>query len=176
MRLSWRDATQDLNHPADAIAMALRAAGVVGDAVTLQTWPLRQSPALDLCVWSADRQQAREAISKSYESLLEGTGPAIPLASQAIYSDGEWAVVITRPLVLPGLDRGAQLAPRRFVPVAFTVWDGGNGGQRAVSSFVDLALQEPSVAPKKPETNLVVVWVVSGVVLVIALALVFKKP
>ncbi|MBI3323963.1 MAG: c-type cytochrome [Candidatus Omnitrophica bacterium] len=190
VRLAWHDATQDQGRPADAIAMALRPAlnpahnghpesevrpvGVVGDVVTLQTWPLRQSPALDLCVWSADRQQAREAVVKSYEPLLEGTRPAVTLPSQATYSDGEWTLVITRPLT-PGVDHGAQLSPRGFVPVAFTVWDGGNAGQRAVSGWVDLALQEPAVVPTKHQPHVVLVWVVSSVVLVIALALVFKN-
>lgn len=172
-----------------------RPVGVTGDVVTLQTWPsphlssaqgaanppsadrqMGGSPPLDLCVWSADRQQAREAVVKSYDPLLNGARSAATLASQATYVDGEWTLLITRPLTSNG-DRGAQLVPGRFVPVAFAVWDGGNAGQRAVSAWIDVVLQEPAVtSATPPKTSKVVVWIVSGVVLVIALILALKRP
>lgn len=183
LRLSWHDPSESRlpaatgtaqagtgqvgADPADAIALALRPAGVNGDVITLQTWPLRDSPALDLCLWSAARQQAREAVVKSYEPLLQG-GEGVPIASQAAYEDGQWTLVMTRFLAPADITGAAQLAPGRFIPMAFSVWDGGNAGQQTISPWVDVALQPPPVAPPKSDHSLTLVWVVSGVVLVLA--------
>ena len=142
VRLAWDDPRDDRGDPGDALALVLRPPEVTGDTVTLQAWPLRESPPLDLCVWSAHDVHAREAVSKSYEPVLHGTAPTRPLASRATYDDGRRTLVLTRPLSAVGLQGAATLAPRRFTPVAFAVWDGGNAGQRAVSMWVDLVLQE----------------------------------
>jgi DMSO reductase family type II enzyme heme b subunit len=142
IRLSWYDPSEDREDPADALALVLKPAGVRGDAVTLQTWPLRESPALDLCVWSAKSQQAREALSLTYEAMLSPAPTAIPLESQARYDHGEWAVVLTRPLAPADIPEAAVFEPQRLAPVAFAVWDGSNAGQRAVSAWVDLVVEE----------------------------------
>mgnify|MGYP001616566565 FL=1 len=149
-RVAWYDPSEDREDPADALALVLKPAGVRGDTVTLQTWPLRDAPALDLCVWSAKSQQVREVVSKSYEPMPAG---GVPLASQARYDHGEWVVVLTRPLMpsdvpparpeLVGAGgEAAVFEPQRLAPVAFAVWDGSNTGQRAVSAWVDVVLEE----------------------------------
>ena len=141
-RLSWYDPSQDQEDPPDAVALILRPEGVRGDTVTLQTWPLTDSPALDLCVWSAKTQETHEAISKEYDSLLAGSPQAGLLTSQAKYQDGEWVVALTRPRQPAGLEGAATLASGQLIPVAFAVWDGGSPGQRAISTWVDLLLEE----------------------------------
>ena len=142
IRLSWYDPSEDREDPADALALVLKPAGVRGDTVTLQTWPLRDSPALDLCVWSAKSQQAGEALSLTYEAMLPHAPHAVPLASQARYDRGEWTLILKRPLVRADMPEAAAFEPQRLAPVAFAVWDGSNAGQRAVSAWVDLVVGE----------------------------------
>jgi len=211
-RIAWHDATEDRSDPVDTLALVLRPADVVGDMVTLQTWPLADSshhlseaaagspssppqstgqqaeetgpsghsqvvgsPALDLCVWSADHLNSREGIANLYEPVLEATGQTVPLASQATYHDGEWVVVLTRPFAQSGLERAAQFALRRFTPVAFTIWDGGNPAQRAVSTWVDVVLQERPVEPPRSTGDVLFVWMLAGAALVAGLVLVFRR-
>lgn len=175
MRVSWDDPSDDQGEPSDGFAVVLRPPEVVGDTVTLQAWPLRDSPPLDLCVWSAHDAQAREAVTTSYEAVLQGRAPTRPLASHAAYDDGRRTLVLIRSLSSPGLEGAAQLSTHRFIPVAFTVWDGGNAGGQAVSMWVDLVLQGREVASSKPDRSLTLVWVISGIVLVLALGLSRRK-
>ena len=159
----------------DALALVLRPTEVTGDLVSLQTWPLQDSSQLDLCVWSASRQQAHEALVDRFEPLLQETQPGVPLASQAVYEDGQWTVLLVRPLASPDPEsRAARFVSRAFTPVAFAVWDGGNPGIRAVSTWVDLILQEPAV-PVKTDHGLALIWIVSGLVLILALILIVKS-
>ena len=176
-RLSWHDPSEDRTDAGDAAALVLRPTHVRGDTVTLQIWPLRDSSPLDLCLWSAARQQAHEAIINSYDPLLEGRAQhAALLASRATYHYGAWTLVLTRPRIPSTPEAGAQIVPRHFIPIAFAVWDGGNPGQRAVSPWIDVILQEPLLESTTPTRDIVLVWVVSVLVLLMALGLIFKKP
>ncbi|MBI3087322.1 MAG: hypothetical protein HYY91_00320, partial [Candidatus Omnitrophica bacterium] len=149
VRVTWHDPTEDrlpaapdaaqagANTP-DALAMVLRPSSVPGDVVTLQAWPLRHHLPLDLCVWSAQREQAREAVAKDYDPLLGEAPAGLPMASRATYADGQWSLVLTRFREPADIAGAAQLTPGTFHPVAFVVWDGGNPGQRAISPWIDL--------------------------------------
>ena len=139
-RLTWHDPSEDRQSP-DAFALVLQPEGVAGDVVTLQTWPLRDPPALDLYAWSAREAMMREAIAKSYEPVLSGAAPVQGQLGAAHYDDGAWTLVVSRPLSPKTPHGAATLSPGRFAPVAFVVWDGGNAGQRAVSMWIDLTLQ-----------------------------------
>ncbi len=80
VRLQWHDPSEERGGPTDAMAVALRPAGVLGDRVSLQYWPLRDSPPLDVCVWSAARpQQVVEAVAKRYEPLLQQSPQGLSL-------------------------------------------------------------------------------------------------
>ncbi len=176
VRVAWHDPSEDRENPSDALALAFRPVGVAGDVVSLQTWPFPGAPKLDLCVWSANQPEAREAIAGRYESVLDAQVSMSPVASQAVYHDGEWNVVLTRPLTVSNVPGAAQLARGQFVPVAVVVWDGGNAGQQAVSTWVDLILQAPrGEAAAKRDPSIYLVWALSGVVLMVALGFVFKR-
>ena len=179
VRLAWHDPSEDRGDAGDAVALVLRPVGLEGDRVTLQTWPLRDAPPLDVCLWSARSPSgglAREAISNGFEPVLQGAVGGVPRASQAVYHDGEWTLVVTRPLAPQDLQEAAHVTQEAFTSVAFAVWDGGNPGQRAVSPWIDLVLEprsEHQTRSAHPWTA--VVWAASGIVLVAGLWLVFRK-
>jgi DMSO reductase family type II enzyme heme b subunit len=140
LRITWNDVSEDRGNPADALGLALPPHGVAGDVVSLQTWPLRGTPPLDLCLWTADEAggSVRETVVQDFDGLLNNSVAGSVRASQASYLDGEWTVVMTRPLSPSDVSGSAQLAGQSIVPVGFVVWDGGNPGQRAVSMWVDV--------------------------------------
>ncbi|MBI2884709.1 MAG: c-type cytochrome [Candidatus Omnitrophica bacterium] len=174
--VSWQDPTDDRGDAPDALALALPSAKVLGDSVTLQLWPMRSSPPLDLCVWSAASSRAVEGVVRRYEPLLQAGGAsAVPIEAASAYADGQWQVMLTRPLA-PALPNSARAAPGRLTPVAFAVWDGGNGGQRATSSWVDVMMEAapPSTAAERaPATWL---WILAAGVVVLGLVWIVKKP
>ena len=55
----------------------------------------------------------------------------------ASYDRGEWSVIFTRPL---RLEEAAAFAPSEFLPIAFSVWDGG------LTQWYSIYL-EPEVVP-----------------------------
>ncbi len=147
LRITWNDVSEDrpdsIAVGADALAVTWLPHGVAGDVVSLQTWPLRGTPPLDLCLWTASETggAVREAVVDDFDGLLNKTMAGVARAGQAAYLDGEWTVVITRPLSPSDVEGSAQLADQSIVPVGFVVWDGGNAGQRAVSMWVDVVLR-----------------------------------
>ena len=176
-RLTWHDPSEDRAQPPDALAIALQPEGAsLGDSVTLQTWPLRDPPALDLYAWSAREAMAREAIAKSYEPVLTGAAPVQGQFGAAHYDDGAWTLVVSRPLSPKTPHGAAELIPGRFVPVAFVVWDGANGWQRAVSMWIDLIVQPAVVAADGGRGMPLLVVIICGLVLVLAIGLAIRKP
>lgn len=176
-RLQWDDATQDDADSVDALAVVLRPPAAAGDVVSLSTWPLlKSSPPLDVCLWSAARKDAREAVVRELSPLLDGAEGGMPLASEASYANGRWTLLVTRPLAQAGVRDAAALSAKQFLPIGLVVWDGANGGQRAVSTWVDLSLQSPTELHEvESKGSLIMVWIISGIVLVVALALIFRK-
>ena len=178
LRLSWHDPSEDRNEPSDALVVALRPEGVIGDVLTLQTWPLPGSPALDLCAWTANHPQSREAVSSGYEPVLGASAPTVALGGQATYQDGVWALVLTRPLAQQELSGGARLEPGRLLPLALAVWDGGNPDHRAISAWFDLSLGPPVDAHDAGTTkgaSPYLVWLVAAIVAAIGAGLAIRK-
>jgi DMSO reductase family type II enzyme heme b subunit len=66
-------------------------------------------------------------------------------AARAVYDNGQYRVVLKRPLVAKG-DERTSFRPGVFVPIAFQAWDGGAGeaGTRmSLTSWYYLRLEEP---------------------------------
>ncbi len=137
--ISWHDPTQDAQAPADRLALVLKPAGLAGDVVSLQAWPSRGAPPLDLCHWSAATGQAREQVVPAFERLEPASGA--PLASRATYDDGAWQLVVQRPLEQAQVGEAGAIAKDGLTAIAFAVWDGGNPEARAVSPWVDLSIR-----------------------------------
>lgn len=144
-RLTWDDPTPEREGTVvDGIAVVLKQAGSAGDVVTLQAWPYEGAPVLDACYWSA-MEGAGETSVTDLDALIATRRrrfvPPTPLPSTALYEEGRWRLVIQRPL------RRAQSVPAKidlegFTAMAVAVWDGGNPGARAVSSWVDVTLRD----------------------------------
>lgn len=114
LRLSWHDPREDTGNPPDAAALVVlpdrRIKWTLG---SLRAWPAAKGlPEPEVLSWSADQKSE----------------------AQSSFSDGEWAVVLKRPLP-------SSKEPIRF---GILVWDGGNGEtgrRRANSNWVDLVLK-----------------------------------
>lgn len=99
--------------------------------------------------WRADQDKAAEMIAHGL-----GTGQEQPAANQQIraasaWADGEWRVLLRRPLATPDSTTDLQLPRATAVPVAFQAWDGDNGeagNQAAVSTWYFLALEDATPA------------------------------
>jgi len=179
-RLAWHDPSESREAPRDALALVWELAEVAGDVITMQTWPLRDSLPLDLCVWSAGATAdqpgtAREAVATRFEPALDGSSGR-PLIAKATYQDGQWTMVLMRPLGADGLSRrGATLQRGTRAPFALVVWDGGNEGQRMVSAWTDVALQSPTIVAQVRAHGSPWIRIAAAVVLVIGLGLAFRK-
>lgn len=149
--ITWDDPSQEPAPPVegeaaaptepDALALVLRPHGAAGDNVTLQAWPYRGAPDLDLLYWSAETNRAVEAVADSYDAV-RGASPAglASLTSASSYQDGRRTLLLHR-LYEPGDPHGAgAIHPHGLTAVAFTVWDGGTGSQ-AVTPWVDVAVE-----------------------------------
>jgi DMSO reductase family type II enzyme heme b subunit len=139
---SWDDPTKDVDPPVDGLALLLKPAGSEGDIVTLQAWPYAGAPPLDICYWSAENRPMIERVATEFDSVLARTDPpSARLIGAAQYADGRWSLVLQRPLHPEFPEGAAVLSPESLTSVAVVVWDGGNPTARAVSPWVDLALE-----------------------------------
>jgi mono/diheme cytochrome c family protein len=80
-----------------------------------------------LWMWKADKGRVDEAIARGWKQPVKiQAKDQQQTASQAVWKDGRWTVVMKRPLISPdrndvGFRRGA------FIPMAVNAWDGSNG-------------------------------------------------
>src|SRR4030095_4261997 len=81
----------------------------------------------------------------------KGSGAITPnpkneITGTATYDQGEWSVVVKRPL---RAESGAPFSPGEFVPIAFSVWDGFSrerGNRRGLTLWYSLYV-EPAEVP-----------------------------
>jgi cytochrome c oxidase cbb3-type subunit 2 len=141
-RFSWDDPTKDVDPPVDGLALLLKPAGREGDVVTLQAWPYAGAPALDICYWSAEDYPIIEHVAADFQGVVARADPQPAILKGAsAYADGRWSIVLQRPLHPQSPDGAAALSPGSLVAIAVMVWDGGNPTARAVSPWLDVALE-----------------------------------
>jgi len=141
-RFSWDDPTKDVEAIPDGLALLFKPVGNEGDVVTLQAWPHAGSPPLDICYWSAENYPIIERLATDFQSVIARTDPQPPrLTGAAQYADGQWSLVVQRPLHPTSPEGAAVLAFESLTSIAVMVWDGGNPTARAVSPWVDVALE-----------------------------------
>ncbi len=188
LRIWWDDPTQDTAQPSarpgdgdgragDALSVVMKPLGGSGDVVTLQAWPSRNAPALDLWFWSADHpNEGREAIADNYQPVMGNGWEIRGRTAQATYSDGRWTLLLRRPLVPTDVDRAAAFAVDEFTAIAIAVWDGGNSEARAVSPWVDVVLRKPSTTATGHRSGSKTVWMVGAIAAGILMAWLVLRP
>lgn len=94
--------------------------------------------------WTSDSDRAREALARGIGQFEPLPGDGSGLSSQASWEDGQWVLVLRRPLV--GADEALTFQRGRAIPMAFFAWDGDNseaGTRGAISTWYYLHLDEP---------------------------------
>ncbi len=144
-RLSWHDPTESRESPPDAAGLFLlqdrRLKFRLG---SLRSWPAgADAPDLDLCYWSAQSSEAREAVAAGVTDLESAKASGETLESAASHSDGVWTLLIRRPLH-SSLEGSVTWLMDKPLLLGVAVWDGGNGEQgrrRSNSNWVDVVLK-----------------------------------
>jgi hypothetical protein len=147
-------AVDEWGEPVAAEAGAAAAAPVesFSDAVAIQlpltvpTGPRKpyfllgdQANGVDL--WFADlaRGSADQYTAKSSAAIPPND--ASEVTSVATYDRGEWSVILKRPLASTN---GVSFAQGQFVPIAFSIWDGGSherGNKRGLTQWASLYVE-----------------------------------
>jgi DMSO reductase family type II enzyme heme b subunit len=99
-----------------------------------------------LWYWQSEPAQAYEAVARGLDRIEPIGSEHQQLQAEAVWDEGEWRLVLRRPLE-PAGDRG-QLAfeTGRAIPIAFYAWDGDNsesGTRGAIGSWHYIWLDEP---------------------------------
>lgn len=93
------------------------------------------------------RVSSVEALLGGGFSTLTPTQYQGRVQGKALWKDGRWHVVMTRPLTTADQENEAPLGPGRAQALVLAVWDGGiqeRNGQKAVSSWLQLMLDPVS--------------------------------
>jgi mono/diheme cytochrome c family protein len=100
-------------------------------------------------LWFADlaRGSADQYVAKGSAAVT--VLDAADVVSSAHYDKGEWSVIFKRSLTAAS---GVPFTPGGFVPIAFTVWDGGSkerGNKRGLSLWSSLYVEPQAVVSAK---------------------------
>jgi cytochrome c oxidase cbb3-type subunit 2 len=79
-----------------------------------------------LWVWGSGRDGALEAVGHGLADVQPLDGKSA-LTAVADYADGQWRLLVRRPLAGPDAENRLQLGPGRAIPMAVFAWDGSNG-------------------------------------------------
>jgi hypothetical protein len=93
-------------------------------------------------------------------------------AGKAVYANGQYRVVMKRPLVAQGTER-PTFRPAVFTPVAFQAWDGGAGEagtKMSLTSWYYLRLEEPQSSRKFVIPPVVTLLTLAAMVLIVRAA------
>lgn len=122
-RLSWSDPVMN---DKDELAIAIRPADFKGETrANLYSLYAPNAEPLDLTVWrAAEPNVARQKISNLYAAERGLSGNTNSVTAQSDYHDGEWRVVLTRPL---NLDAANVIEMKKAFRVGFAAWDANNG-------------------------------------------------
>lgn len=145
MLLEWDDRTKSI--PGDEAAEKLADAPIAEDGVAVQlpvTLPKGMEKPyfgmgdathpVNIWHWKSGSKSAGETISvansRGFKDIEKRDAAAIGLAAKAVYVDGTWKVLMSRPLTTAAPDKDLQFSEGQFIPVAFAAWDGSNNGEK----------------------------------------------
>lgn len=144
LRLTWDDPTEDRGMPPDALGLALQPDDIGPEVGSLRTWPLADSPALEVVYWSAAGDEVRRGIAVGFAPVATSKALVDILPGEAVYADGRWVLFIQRPLNTSNQPGVVQPTGNRPASMAIAIWDGGNDEQRrrhSSSAWLELALR-----------------------------------
>jgi len=145
--IEWDDGTQNKGEggkPFDQVALQWPA-GALGGSEKPYFLHGDAKHAVELWRWNPAQGLARAtANGAGKEKPIEAGG----VVAQGSYKDGQYRVILRRPLdkVSPG---DTAIAPGQFVPIAFQLWDGDNGeeGLKMSLSTWYYLLPQPATPP-----------------------------
>jgi len=176
--LEWDDPTKSI--PGDPKAIELSDGEIYQDAMAIQ-WPVNLSEGMEkpyfghgdgkqpvnIWYWHSGSAKIPEGIK-----LLDATGLGkgtpregnIKISGKGVYKNGQWRVVMKRPLQTDDKEKDLQFKKGVFIPVGFAAWDGSNGekGSKHVMTTWYWAFLKPSTGSGVVVTPIVVMLAVFG--------------
>ena len=98
-----------------------------------------------LWTWESGGPGGREQVSRGLGTAIDQEPGAQQLQARAVHHEGQWRLLLRRPLTTPDSADDLQLPLATAVPVAFQAWDGSNGedgAQGSISTWYFINLQE----------------------------------
>jgi DMSO reductase family type II enzyme heme b subunit len=146
--LTWDDRTQSKANPE---------APLYDDAFVVQ-WPVRlvEGPEKPYFLfgdttrpvyvwrWSASTEGLSELNATGFGTESPQRQESQSLQGTIVYNHGQYQMLVRRTLVTDDKDNDLQLEEARFIPIAFSAWDGSNGetgNKRAISAWYYLYLE-----------------------------------
>jgi DMSO reductase family type II enzyme heme b subunit len=140
--LEWDDRTKSI--PGDPEAEKIADPNMAEDAVAVQLPQAipegTQKPyfgmgeagrPVNLWGWRSGAKDQPESAwlvdGRGFDALEQRDAAAAGLTATGTYEKGTWRVVMTRPRSTGDPDRDLQFAEGKFIPIAFSAWDGSNG-------------------------------------------------
>jgi DMSO reductase family type II enzyme heme b subunit len=170
--LTWDDPTQSAPEGKEvfADAVSLQFPPVVGTGTERPYFLMGDaSDAVYLLRWENGKG--------AMEASANGPAKQTPLAgseatAKAVFANGQYRVVIKRPLAAKGDGRTA-FTPAVFTPVAFQAWDGGageSGAKMSLTSWYYLRLEEPQSSRRFVIPPVVALLTLAAMMLVVRVA------
>ncbi len=142
LRITWEDPQMDEKSPADSLLIAFKPADYAGDTRgNLHNMYGASDPNLDLMYWQASNPNTA-GWKEANVASLHSWNPDKNLATAAVYDDGHWTLVVTRPL---DTNTNEKWTLNSTHALAFAAWDGRNnetGIKRSSSEWIQLHLGE----------------------------------
>ena len=152
LHLEWDDRTKSI--PGDEKAQSLSEPGLASDGVAVQVpLSLPNDPEDPEKPYFVMGDAAHPVSLWHWTSGAKGMDKVTPrqpeeagLRAKGSHADGTWRVVITRALKTKDTAKDIQIGEGRFIPIAFSAWDGSNGekgSKRVLSTWYWLQLEAP---------------------------------
>jgi DMSO reductase family type II enzyme heme b subunit len=147
-RISWNDRVENKEPNADD-GLTLQFPNAIPTALEKPYFVFGDSShPVNLWQWQASQDKIIEANATGLNAITPKTdGQSVQ--ETVTFKDGQYQMVVRRPLRTNDQDNDIQFEVGKFIPVALSAWDGGSGeggARRSVSSWYSLYLEQPTPA------------------------------
>lgn len=101
---------------------------------------------INVWTWKAEGSEIQESNASGPTREIVQNQETQEVQGKGLYQQGQWRVVFKRPLTTSDKDNDIQFETRKFLPIAFSVWNGSEGEtglKRSVSAWYYLFLEAP---------------------------------